>query len=135
MQLSELRSVWVIVAAALVLLLLLQLQVRHLLLIWQPALLLVRLQAGVQPHSLVWRHLLLLLLLLLQSALPLQEVLLLGQGRREPVLAARVLKSRVLRHLVPRGQLLPGPELRRLWQPTCKRANVSAICAVQRARL
>ena len=133
MQLSELRSIWVIVAAALVLLLLLQLQVRHLLLIWQPALLLVRLQAGVQPHGLVWRHL--LLLLLLQSALSLQEVLLLGQGRREPVLAALVLEARVLRHLVPRDQLLPGPELRRLRRPTCKRADVSAICAVQRARL
>ena len=90
-----------------------------------PALLLLRLKSRVQPHGLIRHHgllLLLLLLLLLQDALPQQLLLLihLGRGLREPVLAARALEARVLRHLVPRGQVLPmepGPVRLRL--PTC----------------
>ena len=102
-----------------------------------PALLLPRLQSRVQPHGLI-RHHGLLLLLLLQDALPQQLLLLirLGRGLREPVLAARILEARVLRHLIPWGQVLPvqpGPVQLRL--PTCTGENVLTCCAAQQFRL
>ena len=81
-----------------------------------PALLLVRLKPGVQPHSLIRCH-----GRLLQGTLPLQQLLLmlllLEGWLRKPVLAAWVLEARVLRHLVPRGQVLPVLPSPELWRP------------------
>ena len=120
LELCQLCSIQVLKACLLLLLLLLlQVQKGHLMLIQRPALLLL-LQARVQAHGLVRHN-----GLLLQSALALQEHLLLHLLLLhllllllwEPVLAANSpQQARVLRHLQP---LLGYTRHLRLWHTSC----------------
>ena len=116
LELCQLRSSQVL-KACLLLLLLLQVQKGHLMLIQRPALLLL-LQARVQAHGLVRQS-----GLLLQSALPLLlHLLLLLLLLLLPVLASDCPQQAwVLPHLHP---LLRSPGSLRLWHTSCIHGRV-----------